>query len=60
MPIDIGGSMCEHEYEVEGELLEVHFDENDYPEVVAKPVWMCYDCQEVVNTQDEVYSVTAD
>lgn len=44
--------MCEHEYEIEGEVLAVNFDENDLAEVFAKRVWLCYDCQQV--TQDSV------
>jgi len=45
--------MCKHEYEVLGEVLEVQFDENDIAEMVAKPVWMCYHCQEVTNLLNE-------
>ena len=45
--------MCDHQYEIEGEVLEVQFDENDIAEMVAKRVWMCYDCQEVTNIVDK-------
>jgi hypothetical protein len=46
--------MCDHKYEIEGEILDVRFDENDLAEVVEKKAWFCYDCQAVMNTQDEV------
>lgn len=41
--------MCEHEYEVEGEILEITFDEYDMAEVVEKKCWLCYDCREVIS-----------
>ena len=46
----MNSGMCEHEYEIEGEVLAVSFDKNDLAEVSAKRVWLCYDCQQV--TQD--------
>lgn len=41
--------ICDHQYEVEGEILEIQFDENDMAEIVEKKCWMCYDCREVIN-----------
>lgn len=49
----MGEIMCEHEYEIEGEVLEVTFDQYDMAEVVAKKCWRCYDCQAVMDVEEE-------
>lgn len=45
--------MCDHMYEVQGEVLEVQFDEYDMAEVVEREVWMCYDCRQVINNEND-------
>jgi hypothetical protein len=45
--------MCDHAYEIEGEVLEVSFDENDMAEIVARKCWRCYDCATVVDVELE-------
>lgn len=47
----MGEIMCEHEYEIEGEVLEVKFDQYDIAEIVAKKCWRCYDCQAVMDVE---------
>ena len=48
----MGEIMCEHEYEIEGEVLEVTFDENDLADIVARKCWRCYDCEAVMDIQE--------
>lgn len=45
--------MCQHSNEIMGEVLAIEFDENDIAEMVAKPVWICYDCEEITNLHSE-------
>jgi hypothetical protein len=49
----MGDLMCDHTYEIEGEVLEVTFDEYDVAEIVARKCWRCYDCATVVDVQLE-------
>lgn len=49
----MGEIMCEHEYEIEGEVLEITFDENDLAEIVARKCWRCYHCSEVIDVEEE-------
>jgi len=47
----MGDIVCEHMYEIEGEVLEVTFDENDLADIVAKKCWRCYVCQAVMDVE---------
>ena len=47
----MGELMCDHSYEVEGEILEITFDENDVAEIVARKCWKCYDCAAVMDVE---------
>ena len=49
----MGDLMCNHTYEIEGEVLEVTFDEYDVAEIVARKCWRCYDCATVVDVELE-------
>ena len=49
----MGDLMCDHTYEIEGEVLEVTFDEYDVAEIVARKCWRCYDCATVVDVELE-------
>lgn len=45
--------MCDHLYEIEGQILEITFDENDAAEVVEKKCWRCYSCEAVMDVEEE-------
>jgi hypothetical protein len=47
----MGDLICDHTYEIEGEVLEVTFDENDIAEIVARKCWKCYDCAAVMDVE---------